>query len=593
MNRLKCVGFYYRVDGMAGLGVDDERFLTRLAERMPGDAEILSRLAVMRVRLGALDAARAAAERAVELAPGLAEAHAARGLVLARTQKAAEARTSLERAVQLDANQGMAWMHLGEVLAVLPDQAQAAVDALRRACGLMPRDARPLNALAGVLMACKRYDDALAAYRAATAVAAEPGPADMLNNMGVALERLERREEAVAMIRAASLIRPDSPAIQDNLGNALLGTARAEEAEACHRRALALGAKGAETWSNLGNSLHRQGRLDEADAAYRRAIQISPVGPKFHTNLALNLLLAGRMEEGWREYEWRWRDHPNLPPYLINQVWGGEVLPPDLPGGGTLLLQAEQGYGDTLQFVRYAPLLKARGVTRVILACQPELIRLMETAPGLDQVVGETGPMPPFDKALTLLSLPGVLAGIPAPCEFPYLSVPKGVEVRLPPAPAGTLKVGLAWAGRPTHGDDWNRSIPARMLDPILDVPGVTFYSLQRGAVGPRLGRPPAEQLVDAADLCADFCDTAAMLKGLDLIISVDTAVVHLAGAMGKPVWLLLPPVPDFRWRMQGDTSEWYPAFRLFRRKFQTGWEPPIARVAEALRARIANPAAI
>lgn len=574
---------------MAGLDVEDDRFLTGLAERMPNDAEILSRLSALRVRQGALDAARALAERAVELAPGLAGAHAALGLVRARNRQMAEARASLERAVQLDAGLGLAWMHLGEVLAQSPDHAQPAVDALRRACGLMPRDPRPLNALAGVLMGLKRYEDAIGAYRAATVLAADPSPADMLNNMGVALERLERRDEAVALIRSAALIRPDSPAIHDNLGNALLGTARAEEAEACHRKALALGAKGAETWSNLGNSLHRQGRLDEADAAYRRAIQINPGGAKFHTNLALNLLLSGRMEEGWREYEWRWRDHPNLPPYLIERGWTGEALPSDLPAGGTLLLQAEQGYGDTLQFVRYVPLLKAQGVTRVVLACQPELVRLMETAPGLDQVVGETGPLPPFDKAVTLLSLPGLLSGFPTPQDVPYLSVPKGVRAALPKGPAGALKVGLAWAGRPTHGDDWNRSIPAPMLDPILAVPGVTFYSLQRGAVGPRLGRPPADRLVEAADLCADFCDTAAMLKALDLIISVDTAVVHLAGALGKPVWVLLPTVPDFRWRMEGDETEWYPAFRLFRRKSGQGWEAPVARVAEALRARVAD----
>ncbi len=577
---------------MAGLDMEDERFLAYLAERLPGDPEVLSRLAVTRVRLGALDGAAAAAGRAVELAPGLAEAHAALGLVLARTQRVAEARASLERAVQLNPNLGLAWMYLGEVLSLAPGQPQAGLDALRRACALMPRDPRPLNALAGAMMACKQYEDALGVYRAATAAATDPSPADMLNNMGVALERLERREEAVAMIRSASLIRPDSPAIQDNLGNSLLGTARAEEAEVCHRRALALGAKGGETWSNLGNSLHRQGRLDEADAAYRRAIQINPDGAKFHTNLALNLLLSGRMEEGWREYEWRWRDHPNLPAYLTDRVWKGEALPPDLPAGGALLLQAEQGYGDTLQFVRYVPLLKARGVTRVVLACQPELVRLMETAPGLDLVVGEAGPLPPFDKALTLLSLPGLLADLSAPAPPPYLSVPAGVQVRLPDAPAGTLRVGLAWAGRPTHGDDWNRSIPARMLDPILDVPGVTFYSLQRGAVMPRLGRPPIDKLLEAADLCADFCDTAAMLRDLDLIISVDTAVVHLAGAMGKPVWLLLPAVPDFRWRMEGDTSEWYPAFRLFRRRPQSGWEAPIAGVAEALRAKVASSAA-
>jgi len=575
---------------MAGLDVEDEGFLARLAERMPGDPDILSRLAVMRSRKGAQEEARIAALRAVELAPGLAEAHAALGLVQGRSRQLAEARASLERAVQLNPNLGQAWMYLGEVLALMPDQAQAAVEALRRACALMPRDSRPLAALAGTLMAQKRYEDAVGVYRSAAVVAAEPSPADMLNNMGVALERLERRDEAVAMIRAASLIRPDSAAIQDNLGNALLGTAQAEEAEACHRRALALGAKGAETWSNLGNALHRQGRLDEADAAYRRAIQINPDGAKFHTNLALNLLLSGRMEEGWREYEWRWRGHPNLPPYLLDRVWEGEALPPHLPGGGTLLLQAEQGYGDTLQFIRYVPLLKARGVPRVVLACQPELIRLMETAPGLDQVVGEAGPMPPFDKALTLLSLPGLLGDLPPPSQIPYLSVPKGVRVRLPAAPAKSLKVGLAWAGRPTHGDDWNRSIPARMLDPILHIPEVTFYSLQRGAVGPRLGRPPADRLVEAADLCADFCDTAAILRDLDLIISVDTAVVHLAGALGKPVWLLLPSVPDFRWRMEGEDTEWYPAFRLFRRKFQAGWEGPIARIAEALRARLATP---
>lgn len=574
---------------MSGMGMDGERFLARLDGRMPGDPEILAQLAVVRAGRGALDEAKAAASRAVELAPGLAQSHAALGFVLARQRRAAEARASLEQAVRLDPGLGFAWTVLGEVLAALPDQVPGAIEALRRACALQPNDPRPIGVLAGVLMANKRYEEALAAYRAATALSADPNPADMLNNMGVALERLERREEAVALIRAASLIRPDSPAIQDNLGNALLGTARADEAEACHRRALALGARGAETWSNLGNALHRQGRLDEADAAYRRAIQINPNGPKFHTNLALNLLLSGRMEEGWREYEWRWRDHPNLPAYLIDQVWKGEPLPPDLPAGGTLLLQAEQGYGDTLQFVRYAPLLKARGVTRVVLACQPELIRLMETAPGLDLVVGETGPLPPFDKALTLLSLPGLLAGDTIPADLPYLSVPAGVGVRLPAAPAGSLKVGLAWAGRPTHGDDWNRSIPARLLQPILDVPGVAFFSLQRGAVAPRLGRPPAERLIDAADLCADFCDTAAMLRDLDLIISVDTAVVHLAGALGKTVWLLLPPVPDFRWLMEGDTSPWYPAFRLFRRRFESGWEVPIAGIAEALRARVAG----
>ncbi|MBI3447167.1 MAG: tetratricopeptide repeat protein [Magnetospirillum sp.] len=559
---------------------DDEGFLTSLAARYPNDAAILARLTLHRLRMGQLEEARSIALRAVELAPGLADAQFCLAMVHLRSQQPEPARAGLEQAVRLDPDMGNGWLALGEVLATLPDQAQGAFEALRRAARLMPRDPRPGMVMAALLMAHKRHEEALNTYRAATLLASDPNPADLLNNMGVALERLERREDSVAMLQAASLVRPDSPAIQDNLGNALLGTARAVEAEACHRRAISLGAKGAETWSNLGNALHRQGRLDEADSAYRRAIQMNPNGAKFHTNLALNLLLSGRMEEGWREYEWRWRDHPNLPAYLRDQAWTGEPLPADLPQGGTLLLQAEQGYGDTLQFVRYAPLLKSRGVSRVILACQPELLRLMETAPGLDAVVAETGPLPGFDRAVTLLSLPGLLADTAIPTDFPYLSVPTGTRFRLPKAAEGGkagLKVGIAWAGRPTHGDDWNRSIPAHQLKPILDVPGVRFYSLQRGAVAARLGRPAGDKVLDAADLCADFSDTAALLGELDLVISVDTAVVHLAGALGKPVWLLLPPVPDFRWLLDGDGSAWYPGFRLFRRPPEAGWERPVA----------------
>lgn len=573
---------------MAGLGGDEERFLTGLAERHPDDAEIFARLALVKIRAGRIAEGEAAARRAVSAAPDRASGHAALGLALARCGRVAEGVRCLEDSVRLDPEFGLGWLFLGEVLAVAGAGNEAAGKALQRAAALLPGDPRPPTALGGLLMSMGRHEDALAVYRQAVALAADPTPVDLLNNLGVALERLERREEAVAMIRSAAMIRPDSVAVQDNLGNALLGTARAEEAEACHRRALALGSKAPETWSNLGNALHRQGRLDEADDAYRRAIAMSPDNPKFHTNLALNLLLSGRMEEGWREYEWRWRGHPNLPPYLRDRVWAGEPLPPHLPAGGTLLLQAEQGYGDTLQFIRHAPLVRALGVSRVVLACQPELIRIAETMPGLDLVVGETAPLPPFDKAVTLLSLPRLLADLPLPNVVPYLSVPLGAAPPVPETPPGHLRVGLAWAGRPTHGDDWNRSVPARLLAPILEVDGVSFLSLQRGAVGPRLGRPNSDKLIDAADLCADFCDTAALLRTLDLVISVDTAVVHLAGALGRPVWVMLPPVPDFRWRMEGEDSEWYPSFRLFRRRFDGGWERPVAAIAEALRALVA-----
>ncbi|TAN71128.1 MAG: glycosyltransferase family 41 protein [Magnetospirillum sp.] len=563
----------------------DELFYDELLRTHPDSTEVLRRLATARLALGRAEAAQQPARQAVALAPGDGRCQVVLGRVLMALGRADEARHHIEAAIGLVPDLAAAWQALGEIEAARPGGQPAAVEAFQRAVRLSPGDPKPLAALAAGLMALGRNDEAIAAYRAAIPASGDPNPADLLNNLGVALERLGRREEAISVLRAASMVRPDAPAIQDNLGNALLATADARGAEACHRRALALGAKGPETWSNLGNALHRQGRLDEADAAYRRAIQVAPNGAKFHTNLALNLLLAGRFAEGWREYEWRWREHPNLPPYLLSKAWNGCPLPPDLPAGGTLLLQAEQGYGDTIQFVRYAPLLKQLGVTRVVLACQPELVRLIASAPGLDAVIAETGQLPPFDRATTLMSLGGVFrAGeAPIPAEIPYLKIPEDAGVALPGGEGG-LKVAIAWAGRPTHGDDWNRSIPARLLAPLLAVPGVTFYSLQRGAIAERLGRPPADTVLEAADRCADFADTAAVVAAMDLIISVDTAVVHMAGALGKPVWLMLPPVPDFRWLMQGETSDWYPSLRLLRKEFDAGWDAVIAKATAMLR---------
>ena len=564
--------------------ISDEEFLAEMQRLHPDSPHILRRLSAVRLKLGQAEPALDAARRAVAQAPTDGAALLALAMALRATGRIDEAREQLNQAVRAAPDLAAAWQALGEVEAMRPDRLVQAVEAYRQASRLWPSDSRPLAAMAAALMGLGRHDEAITAYRGAIAVSRDPNPADLLNNMGVALERLGRRDEAVGVLRSASLIRPDAAAVHDNLGNALLSTGDARGAEASHRRALAAGANGAETWSNLGNALHRQGRLDEADSAYRRAIQGAPNGAKFHTNLALNLLLAGRYAEGWREYEWRWREHPNLPSYLIDRLWDGGPLPPSLPGGGTLLLQAEQGYGDTIQFVRYIPLIKQRGVTRVILACQPELVRLMESAPGLDAVVPETGALPMFDRALTLMSLAGLFqAGdAPIPADIPYLRVPEGAGIALPKG-EGRLKVAIAWAGRPTHGDDWNRSIPARLLEPLWDLPDITFYSLQRGAIAERLGRPPAHKVLDAADRCADFADTAAVVAAMDLIISVDTAVVHMAGALGKPVWLMLPPVPDFRWLMQGGQSPWYPSLRLLRRGFDCGWEPVIAEVANGL----------
>ncbi|MGE5506485.1 MAG: tetratricopeptide repeat protein [Actinomycetota bacterium] len=555
-------------------GADERRLEQALAQR-PDDAALHLHLARVRLATNRLDPALAAATRAAQLAP----ADAAAQLVLAeccrRLGRGDDALRALRAATALAPDRVEGWAGMGDLL-LLAGKVAEAVEAYRRAAALSPRDPRPARALGAALARLGQHEESVAAFRAAAA--ADPTLVETLNSIGVSLDALGRRDEAVCALKSAALLAPESASVQDNLGNALLSTGQSREAEACHRRALALGSTSANSWSNLGNALHRQGRLEESEAAYRRAIQLAPSNAKFRTNLALTLLLEGKFAEGWHEYEWRWRDHPGVPAYLRDKPWRGEDMP-----DGTLLLQAEQGYGDTIQFIRYVPLLR-RKVGRLVLACQPELLRLMGTVAGLDAVVPETRPPAEFDAAITLMSVAGIfgtdLGNIPG--GVPYLSPPPGAGVRLPPGKG--LKVGIAWAGRPTHGDDWNRSIPARLLEPLLAVPGVTFYSLQRGAVAERLGRPAGRRLIEVADSCADFADTAAVVDALDLVISVDTAVVHMAGAMGKPVWLLLPPVPDFRWLMSGDTTPWYPSLRLFRKAFDGSWEPVLARLAGLLR---------
>lgn len=554
----------------------EEKLLSELLSQDPRNPESLRRMGHLHLRTNRPSSAREFLFSAAELAPDHSGGHVLLAEAYIRLKLPEKGKRSLKRALALDAGHFDAWMMLAELAAGSGAAGLAeAQEALLRAARLRPREHRPHMAMAALMLRAGRHEDAIAAYRAAAK--ADPALGDMLNNMGVCLDALGRKEEAVSVLRAASLLTPEKPSVHDNLGNSLLSVGDSREAEQCHRRALQLGSRSGNSWSNLGNALHRQGRLDEAEGCYRRAIQSNPDNAKFHTNLALTLLLEGKFEEGWREYEWRWRNHPQLPAHLRDKPWTGADLK-----GGTLLLQAEQGYGDTIQFIRYAPLLRQR-CARILLACQPELVRLMATAPGVDAVLSERDAVPACDAAITLMSLPGLMATDAGnvPGGVPYLAPPPGAGLPLPEGKG--LKVGLAWAGRPTHGDDWNRSVPARQLAPLLAMPGVTFYSLQRGAVAERLGRPPADRLIEVADRCADFADTAALIAQMDLVISVDTAIVHLAGAMGKPVWVLLPQVPDFRWLMAGDTSPWYPSMRLFRKPPNGGWEPVIDQVSRKL----------
>ncbi|MGD0390491.1 MAG: tetratricopeptide repeat-containing glycosyltransferase family protein [Tepidisphaeraceae bacterium] len=415
-------------------------------------------------------------------------------------------------------------------------------------------------------------------------LARQPEHADAMHNLGVISFQVGRNDVAVELIRRAIVLNPNYPEAYSNLGNVLTDKGELDEAIAAYRRAIALNPNLPEAHNNLGNALRDKGQLEEAVPVYRQAIALSPNFAEAHKNLSLALLAQGDFQRGGEEYEWRWKCKDLPPPRDFAQPqWDGCPLE-----GRTLLLHAEQGLGDAIQFIRYLPLAAQRG-GEIIIECQAELQRLFQTIAGSCQIVARGQPLPAFDFHCPLLSLPRVfgtnLANVPK--DVPYLHADAEDAGRWQhrlAEHAPLVKVGLAWAGNPTHKNDRNRSIKLARLAALGQMPGARFFSLQKGAAAAETKTPPAGmELVDWTAELKDFADTAALIANLDLVIAVDTAVVHLAGAMGKPVWTLLPYVPAWRWLLERQDSPWYPSMRLFRQPCIGDWDSVITRVVDAL----------
>jgi hypothetical protein len=326
-------------------------------------------------------------------------------------------------------------------------------------------------------------------------------------------------------------------------------------------------------------------RFDEALATYDRVAAIAPGHAEAQVNRAL--LLSGDFENGWAAYEWR-RKLPSWAERAFTQrEWSGEDI-----AGQRLLLHAEQGFGDTIQFARYAALAAGRGI-EVVLEVQPALAPLLGGLFGLEVIAAGRGPLPPFDRHCPLFSLPRLFATTPAtiPSGAPYIVAPADrIAAWAPRLPGDGLRVGLAWSGHSDNVRDHERSIPFARLAPLRAVPSARFVSLQKDIrVTDADDFRRCGNVVDLGGDLRDFADTAAIIAQLDLVITVDTAVAHLAGAMGKPVWVLLPHVPDFRWLLDRATSPWYPSARLFRKGQTDSWDDVIAGVAEELNARAAS----
>ena len=431
-----------------------------------------------------------------------------------------------------------------------------------------------------------RFDLALADYDAALKL--EPAHVGALANRGYVLANLNRADEAIANLDLAVQLAPDHFEARVNRGYALERLNRFGPALAEFDAALRLRPASAEAHINRGVVFQRRGDLDAALATFDAALAFEPANVGARYNKGVTLLLKGELEAGWPLYESRW-DLPGSPGRRTcpQPVWSGDVV----LMGRTILLHAEQGYGDTLQFCRYASLI-GEGAT-VVLEVQPPLARLMTTAPGVAQVVARGDASPAFDVHCPLMSLPlalrTCLATIPA--VTPYLTADPADRTRWRErlAPVHGLRVGLVWAGNSYRDQlasavfDARRSVSLAALAPLGAVAGVSFVSLQKA--GPAVqAPPPGLELYDFTDELNDFADTAALIEALDLVISVDTAVAHLAGALAKPVWLLNRFDPDWRWLLDRDDSPWYPTLRQFRQPRYGDWESVIEQVVEALR---------
>jgi len=418
-------------------------------------------------------------------------------------------------------------------------------------------------------------------------VALKANPADVSAhcNMAIALRAQGKFDESIAACREALRLKPTLAEAYINLGLTLMEQGRTAEAAEAYHQAIRLQPGEARIYSCMGNALSEAGKVHEAITVHRQAIGIAPNLAGAHLKLGQALLLSGDFS-GWAEYDWRWRFEyfQSRSPKFQRPQWGGEDLK-----GRTVLLHAEQGFGDTIQFVRYAGMVAARG-GKVILECPANLCTLLKQLPGIETVIAAGQTLPPFDLQCPFMSLPFAFGTQPEsiPNIVPYLRADpqraKEWAARLP-AKGRELRVGLAWAGSVGSVNDRRRSIDPSYFLPLSGVKGVRFVSLQKERRSTQ-SEPPAElRLIDQTAELGDFADTAALIKNLDLVISADTAVAHLAGAMGKLTCLLLPFAPDWRWQLDRSDTPWYPKMRLFRQPEFGDWDSVFREVTKSLAA--------
>lgn len=600
-----------------GENVQAEHFWRQAIAADPDSAQAHYNLGLLLGKLGREAEAEQSYRQAIAVDPTNAEAQNNLGLLLAREKRGEEAQDCYRRVLALDPHNSRALTNLGVLLTGAHRHAEAET-CYRQALADSPADGEilcnlgvllaeqrrdeeamqcyaetirlgPENAAAfsnlGMLLARRRQnDEAERCYR--RAIALDPDNSQAHTNLGLLLEDGKRMEEALEHQRLAVSLAPRSAKIHSNLANLLAGFRRWDEAEACYGKAIVLDPDSAALHSNLGVMLVSRKREKEAEQCFRQALALDAEYQLARLNLGFLLLRQARFDEAWAYHEARF--DPRLPdngiaaPKVDFPQWRGEAL-----AGKSLLICSEQGFGDQIQFCRYVPLLKEQGASRITLMCREPLKALMESLQGVDALVSAEEvhiAAAPHDYWTFPLSIPlhfkTRLETIPA--RIPYLRAPaERIGQWSARIAKGQFNVGLVWQGNVHHHNDAHRSLPSlSVLSPLWSVPGVRFFSLQKD------GAPPGQPLFDPGADISDFSDTAAIVENMDLVISVDSAVAHLAGALGKACWLLLPAYrSDWRWLEDRADSPWYPALmRLFRQGDDEDWTPLVAEVRRALK---------
>jgi tetratricopeptide (TPR) repeat protein len=556
----------------------------------PNHAEALRNRGAALHKLKRFDEALASYDRAIAVQPNCAEALYNRGITLHELQRFDEALASYDHALALQPDHAGAHNNRGNTLHKLKrfDEALASYD---RALALQPHHAGTFSNRGNTLRELKRFDEALASY--GHALTLQPDHAEAFYNRGIALHELQRFDEALASYDRALAVRPDHAEALNNRGNTLHELKRSDEALASYDRAITLQPDPAETLYNRGVALHELMRLDEALASYDHALAVRPDYTDAHLNKSVLQLLKGEFDAGWREYEWRLRKEESLTlsrREFTQPLWLGQTA----IEGKTILLHAEQGFGDTIQFCRYAPLVAGLGA-RVLLDVPPPLEDLMASLAGVAEVISAPDKQSCFELHCPLLSLPLAfrtrLETIPAQTPYLFAVAAKTSAWRTRLGARDKPRVGLVWAGDPrkqlpnAHRIDRMRSLEFDQLAPILRVTGCEFYSLQKGehALAQLRNSALRQRVMDCAEDLRDFSDTAALIDNLDLVITVDTSVAHLAGALGKPFWLLNRYSTCWRWLIDRDDSPWYPTARLFRQNAPGDWSGVTSRVVVEL----------